>query len=104
MHRWLLTDFEQVKKLRIHFIDFGQIYSHFTDFGQVKKKIVVFFSAQKCFTLNTWIFTEKKHFIGSILDNKLHNWWILVGKRYKVVLTNLSVLNLLHNLKANFFK
>ena len=37
MHRWLLTDFEQVKKLRIHFIDFGQIYSHFTDFGQVKK-------------------------------------------------------------------
>ena len=43
MHRWLLTDFEQVKKNRSHFIDLGQvknISSHFTDFGQVKKLVV----------------------------------------------------------------
>ena len=40
MHRWLLTDFEQIKKLRSHFIGFGQvkkISSRFTGFGQVKK-------------------------------------------------------------------
>ena len=52
MHRWLLTDFEQVKKLRSHFIDFRQvkkISSYFTDFGQVKK--INSFLAHKTFLL-----------------------------------------------------